>query len=58
MFDKLNMKSRFFLLCCVLLFGGVFNVSAQEKEYDVFLLIGQSNMACRGYMIEGDEDVL
>lgn len=57
-FDKLNMKSRFFLLCCVLLCGGMFNVSAQEKEYDVFLLIGQSNMAGRGYMIEGDEEVI
>lgn len=33
-------------------------VSAQSSdEYDVFLLIGQSNMAGRGYMIEGDEDV-
>ena len=53
------MKSRFFLLCCcVLLCGGIFNVSAQEKEYDVFLLIGQSNMAGRGHMIDGDEDVI
>ena len=27
-------------------------------EYDVFLLIGQSNMAGRGYMIDGDEDII
>ena len=40
------------------LMKGIFNVSAQEKEYDVFLLIGQSNMAGRGYMIEGDEEVI
>lgn len=26
-----------------------------KERYDVFLLIGQSNMAGRGYMIEGDE---
>ena len=26
-----------------------------KEKYDVFLLIGQSNMAGRGYMIEGDE---
>ena len=53
------MKSRFFLLCCcVLLCGGIFNVSAQENEYDVFLLIGQSNMAGRGYMIDGDNEVI
>ena len=32
--------------------------SAQaEGEYDVYLLIGQSNMAGRGIMIEGDEQV-
>lgn len=28
-----------------------------KKEYDVFLLIGQSNMAGRGLMLEGDENV-
>lgn len=27
------------------------------QEYDVFLLVGQSNMAGRGWMIEGDEQV-
>ncbi len=31
--------------------------SNTEKEYDVFLLIGQSNMAGRGTMIAGDENV-
>ena len=53
------MKSRFLLASLlVLLFGCVFNVSAQENEYDVFLLIGQSNMAGRGYMIDGDKEVI
>ncbi len=32
--------------------------TARHDDYDVFLLIGQSNMAGRGYMIEGDEDVI
>lgn len=47
------MRLRFILagilsfLCCV-------SVSAQE-EYDVFLLIGQSNMAGRGHMLEDDK---
>jgi hypothetical protein len=35
--------------------GSFVNVSAQE-DYDVFLLIGQSNMAGRGYMLEGDDE--
>ena len=54
------MKSRFFLIGFLSLLCGCFlNVSAQEKdEYDIFLLIGQSNMAGRGYMIDGDEDVI
>lgn len=30
---------------------------ADAQEYDVFLLIGQSNMAGRGWMIEDDENV-
>ena len=29
-----------------------------QDEYDVFLLIGQSNMAGRGYMMEGDEEII
>lgn len=32
--------------------------AASHDDYDVFLLIGQSNMAGRGYMIEGDEDMI
>lgn len=32
--------------------------NAKRGDYDVYLLIGQSNMAGRGYMIEGDEDVI
>jgi hypothetical protein len=53
------MKARLFLIAVLSLLCGSF-VSAQAQnsdEYDVFLLIGQSNMAGRGYMIEGDEDV-
>ena len=30
---------------------------AQAQEFDIYLLIGQSNMAGRGWMIEGDEQV-
>ena len=35
--------------------GSFVNVSAQE-DYDVYLLVGQSNMAGRGYMLEGDDE--
>lgn len=55
---------RFSLILFTLLLlvscGGAKSVkTAQaEGEYDVFLLIGQSNMAGRGYMIEGDEDII
>lgn len=51
------MKLRIFLLG-ILLCGCLSKVSAQKNEYDIFLLIGQSNMAGRGYMIDGDEDVI
>lgn len=48
---------RYRLLTFLLLLGGcVLSASAQEDAYDVFLLIGQSNMAGRGYMLEGDYD--
>lgn len=33
------------------------DVPKPEEEYDVFLLIGQSNMAGRGEMLEGDDKV-
>ena len=52
-----------FILAAVLsaLCGYCSSASAQDvsghEDYDVFLLIGQSNMAGRGYMAEGDEDV-
>ena len=38
----------------------VFSVQAKEvsEQYDIFLLIGQSNMAGRGYMIDGDKDII
>lgn len=32
-------------------------LDAAAQEYDVYLLVGQSNMAGRGWMTEGDEDV-
>ena len=56
------MKNRIFLLAFLaFLCSGFINATAQDSagrdEYDVFLLIGQSNMAGRGYMVEGDEDV-
>lgn len=40
-----------------LLTFGLWGLCADAQEYDVFLLIGQSNMAGRGWMIEGDENV-
>ena len=54
---------RFSLILFTLLLlvscGGAKSVkTAQaEGEYDVFLLIGQSNMASRGIMLEGDKEV-
>lgn len=54
---------RFSLILFTLLLlvscGGAKSVkTAQaEGEYDVFLLIGQSNMAGRGIMLEGDKEV-
>ena len=36
----------------------LFGYAANSQEYDVFLLLGQSNMAGRGSMIEGDEDII
>ena len=51
------MKLKIFLIVS-LLCGCLMNASAQEDEYDVFLLIGQSNMAGRGYMIDGDEEII
>ena len=49
-----------FLTFMSLLCGCCISVSAQEAiddGYDVFLLIGQSNMAGRGYMLDGDDEV-
>lgn len=52
------MRIRLFIF---LLFLCGLSVSGQDalgqEDYDVFLLIGQSNMAGRGYMLEGDDDV-
>ena len=56
------LKSLIMLLCCAPLVscGSVSCVKYNEsanKGYDIYLLIGQSNMAGRGKMIEGDRDV-
>lgn len=55
------MKLRFMLAFLLALLCSCCLTSAQEKavsdEYDVFLLIGQSNMAGRGYMTEKDKEV-
>ena len=55
------MKSRLISVLILLLFTCFLSASAQNKvdsnEYDVFLLIGQSNMAGRGYMTEKDKEV-
>mgnify|MGYP002519631181 CR=1 FL=1 len=37
---------------------GAFSYSAFCQEYDIFLLLGQANMAGRGEMISGDEGVI
>ena len=36
----------------------VFSYSAHCQEYDVFLLLGQANMAGRGEMLSGDEEII
>ena len=55
------MKMRYFLIVFLSLVCAGF-LDAQNKakadEYDVFLLIGQSNMAGRGYMTEKDMKVI
>ena len=56
------LKSLIILLCCAPLVscGSASRVKSNEsanKGYDIYLLIGQSNMAGRGKMIEGDQDV-
>ena len=56
------LKSLIVLICCAPLVscGGVSRVKSSEsvnKDYDIYLLIGQSNMAGRGKMIEGDQNV-
>lgn len=56
-----SMKRQILLILSVLC-GFTFNISAQNNqktdEYDVYLLIGQSNMAGRGYMLEGDKEII
>lgn len=57
------MKLRFIsLILLSLSYVGVLETFAKNTqaydEYDVFLLIGQSNMAGRGYMIDGDDAVI
>lgn len=58
------MKPRLSAIIVLCLFCGCCSkASAQEAaracdDYDVFLLIGQSNMAGRAYMTEGDDEVI
>ena len=56
------MKRFHIVTFLALMFGYASSLSAQADPendvYDVFLLIGQSNMAGRGYMLEGDDDVI
>ena len=57
------MRLRFLLIFILSVFYGyISDLSAQDVqkngEYDVFLLIGQSNMAGRGHMIDGDEEII
>ena len=54
---------RLIKICLVALLSVCFfNAQARKVQpddgYDIFLLIGQSNMAGRGHMIDGDEDVI
>lgn len=56
------MRLKFILAAVLSVLCGCFSsASAQDvtghEDYDVFLLIGQSNMAGRGYMLEGDQEV-
>lgn len=55
------MKSKFISMLILLVCTCFLSASAQNKaesnEYDVFLLIGQSNMAGRGYMTKKDKRV-
>ena len=56
------MKIRFVLAQILLVCASFLSASAKDKsgsnEYDVFLLIGQSNMAGRGYMTDKDKEVI
>ena len=54
------MKMRHILIVFLsLVCAGVLNAQNKAKadDYDVYLLIGQSNMAGRGYMTEKDKEV-
>lgn len=47
------------IICAfIALLAGVFTYSAHCQEYDVFLLLGQANMAGRGEMLSGDEEII
>ena len=50
------MKRKLCILIALLI--GAFSYSAHSQEYDIFLLLGQANMAGRGEMLPGDEDVI
>jgi len=51
------------LLICILLFAAAVPAGGRKKQksepiFDVYLLIGQSNMAGRGWLFDSDRDVL
>ena len=66
-----NRRVQVLFLLCLLVCGGVFSCTEKAnatvpvaennekpKEYDLYLLIGQSNMAGRGKMLPSDETAL
>ena len=66
-----NRRVQVWFLLCLLVCGGVFSCTEKAnatvpvaennekpKEYDLYLLIGQSNMAGRGKMLPSDETAL
>lgn len=52
------MKRIFFTILFSLIAGISMLVYGQQSDYDVYLVIGQSNMAGRGEMTEADKDVI
>lgn len=51
---KLPLKSILYLFLIFVNYGNLTGNTAIKEDYDIYLLIGQSNMAGRGYMLEAD----